>query len=306
MHMTPLSQARTIFRGLAAALILIGLTGCDVIILNLTPATVKENPSQIYTLSARVTPRSREIDRSAIEVKVVIDGQSHPMRRNPQAGDVYEYDYPLPEGRNDATYYYLINYTFKSSAEGKHREATTDLHHLTVLHRYVQPLVASRGPVGARISLIGRGFTPQDVVYLGSTPAHTVYESPNTISFFVPTIDPGRTHDTVVSGGGPTLPVGAFRVDATAVSVSPDALTLRSGESQSVSFTIGGVAPAGGLLLDVTTDIPESIIMPEVVVPQGMNHVEVSLQGGKPGSGSLFLRGFGPGELVIPVTVTDK
>jgi hypothetical protein len=73
-----------------------------------------------------------------------------------------------------------------------------------------------------------------------------------------------------------------------------------------VAFTIPTAAPQGGLLLDVTTDIPESVIMPEVVVPEGATNVVVNVQGGKPGAGALYLKGFGQGEITVPVTVSAR
>ena len=62
----------------------------------------------------------------------------------------------------------------------------------------------------------------------------------------------------------------------------------------------------GGTLLDVTTDVPESVIMPEVVIPQGQTYVSVTVEGGKTGTGNLFLKGFGSGEVTIPVTVSGR
>ena len=62
----------------------------------------------------------------------------------------------------------------------------------------------------------------------------------------------------------------------------------------------------GGLLLDLTTDVPESVIMPEILVPQGQTSVTINVQGGRPGSGSLFLKGYGAGELSVPITVSAK
>jgi hypothetical protein len=65
-------------------------------------------------------------------------------------------------------------------------------------------------------------------------------------------------------------------------------------------------APPGGLLIDVTTDVPESVIMPEIIVPQGQTSVTITVEGGKSGSGSLFLKGFGAGEVTVPVTITGR
>jgi hypothetical protein len=44
--------------------------------------------------------------------------------------------------------------------------------------------------------------------------------------------------------------------------------------------------------------------MPEVVVPEGQTTVAVTVEGGKPGAGSLFLKGYGSGEVSVPVTVS--
>jgi hypothetical protein len=177
---------------------------------------------------------------------------------------------------------------------------------VNIVNRYVLSLEVNRGPVGARISVLGRGFTPQDVVHLNGTPARTAFESPNSISFFVPPLDPGRNYQVTVNGAAGNSPVGTFRIDATTVSVSPTSLNLRTGERQSLTFSLPNAAPPGGTLLDIATDVPESVIMPEVVVPQGQTSVAIPVEGGKAGSGNLFLKGFGQGELTIPVNVTGR
>jgi hypothetical protein len=306
MHMTRLSQASRIFPGLAAACSLLLLAGCNITITNLTSDELRENPSQLYTITARVTPTSRDLDRSSLQVSAVVDGQNQLMRKSALANDVYEYDYQLPVSRNEAAYYILVRYRFNSSSPSSHYEAYSEIFHFKVVRRYALPLEANRGPVGARVSVGGRGFTPQDVAYLDATPARTVYESPSSLSFFVPPVEPNRNYNVAVSGGGATLSVGVFRADASGVTVTPSSLTIRSGEQQTLEFTIPNTAPQGGLLLDVTTDIPESVIMPEIVVPEGSNNVVITVQGGKPGAGALYLKGFGAGEITIPVAVTSK
>jgi hypothetical protein len=101
-------------------------------------------------------------------------------------------------------------------------------------------------------------------------------------------------------------PVGTFRIDPSNLVVSPAALTLRTGERQPLTFSVPVSAPPGGLLIDVTTDVPESVIMPEIIVPQGQTSVTITVEGGKSGSGSLFLKGFGAGEVTVPVTITGR
>ncbi|MBC8040167.1 MAG: IPT/TIG domain-containing protein, partial [Opitutaceae bacterium] len=161
----------------------------------------------------------------------------------------------------------------------------------------------NRGPVGARISVLGRGFTAQDTVTFDGNSARTVYDSPNSISFFVPALDTGRNYKVEIAGANGTNAVGTFRIDPSSLSVSPSELVLTRGQTESLTFTLPAPAPTGGLLLDITTDAPDSVIMPEVVVEAGSTTATVTVTGGKPGSGSLFLKGFGTGEITVPVSV---
>ena len=306
MHMTRPSQARRFLPGFAAAIALLLLAGCNMTVTNLTSDVLRENPSQLYKISVRVTPTSSEIDRSSLQVSVVIDGQDQVMKKSAETNDVYEYDYPLPRDRDGAKYYYLVHFRLNSNTRVKTSEMYSEIYQFSVERRYARPMDVNRGPVGARISIGGRGFTSHDIVYLDATAARTVFESPNSLSFFVPPVEPNRNYNVAVSGGGGTLSVGVFHADATGATVTPASLTLRSGDSQAVTFTIPSAAPQGGLLLDVTTDIPESVIMPEVLVPEGATNVVITVQGGKPGTGALYLKGFGQGEISIPVTVSAR
>jgi hypothetical protein len=260
----------------------------------------------LYTISARVTPTSRQLDRSSLQVSVIIDSQDHPMKKSAETSDVYEFDYPLQRGQEGASYYFLVRFRSNSDTPSRTNEMYTDVHRFTVEHRYVLPLGASRGPVGARVNVVGGGFTPQDAVYLDTAAARTVFESANSLSFFVPPVDPDHNYNVAISGGGSTLSAGPFRADATGATVAPSSVTLRTGESQTITFTIPTAAPQGGLLLDVTTDVPESVIMPEIVVPEGATNVVITIRGGKPGAGALYLKGFGQGEITIPVSVSGQ
>jgi hypothetical protein len=307
MHITRLSQARRILPGFAAVFGLLLLAGCNLTITNLTSDVLRDNPSQLYTIAARVTMKGNEIDRSSVQVSVVIDGQNQAMKKSASANDVYEYDYPLPTGRDEAAYYFLVRYRANSSTPVKTEEVYTKVNHFKVMRRYALPLEANRGPVGARVTILGRGFTPQDAVYLDATAARTVYESPSSISFFVPPVEPDRNYNIALSSGGATtLSVGTFHADSSGATVTPSALTLRTGEQVAMTFTVPNAAPQGGLLLDITTDIPETVIMPEVVVPEGATSVVVTVQAGKPGAGALYLKGIGQGETTIPVSVSAR
>jgi hypothetical protein len=308
MHKTPFPHASRFFPALLAGLALLAFSGCATMtVTNLTPDTVPANPSQIYTITASAHANSNNVATETIKSTIIIDGQRFNMAKSTTGSDLWEFDYQLPPGRTGATYYFITTYAMRSgnNTTGATQELTSELYSLTVAGRYVLRPEASRAPVGSRVSVLGAGFTPFDVVYFGGTPTRTVFESPSSLSFFVPAVDAGRSYSLRIAGGGPDLDVGSFRVDAISFTVTPAELTLGSGEQQALTFTIPQPAPAGGMLVDVTTDAPESIVMPEVMIAAGQTSVTVAVQGGKPGSGSLFFKS-SAGESSIPLAVTAK
>lgn len=303
MHHTRFTRAKSIVLALGATVGLFFLTGCNNSITNLTPSVLAENPSQIYTISTRVKPDAPSVVPGSLTVRIIIDGQSFEMRKSPLGRDIYEFDYQLPAGRAEIAYYFLINYKFEHQGLISPREDFSDVIRTNIVGRYVLSLETNRGPVGSRVSVLGRGFTAQDTVTFDGTSARTVFDSANAISFFVPAVETGRNYKVEIAGANGTSAVGTFRVDPTALTVSPTELTLTRGQVQALTFTLPTPAPTGGQLVDITTDAPESVIMPEVVVPAGSTSVTVNVTGGKPGTGSLFLKGFGSGEITVPVSV---
>ena len=305
MHKTTLPHASRIFPTLAALIALLFFSGCaSMTITNLTPDKLPANPSQIYTITASFHSDNSNIDQSSIKPRIIIDGSSYPMTKSSVGGDIWEFDYQLPAGRTVGSYYFLVNYASKvGTSTGPAIETSSDLQTMRIEGRYVLRPEATRAPVGARVSVLGAGFNAQDVVYFDFTPTRTVFESPSSISFFVPSVEPGKNYRLHIGGSSSELNVGSFRVDAISFEVSPSSLNLRSGEHQALTFTIPNPAPAGGMLIDVTTDVPECIVMPEVMVAAGQTSVTVAIQGGKPGSGSLFFKS-SAGESSVPVTVT--
>lgn len=303
MHKTPFLHASRIFPAIAVAFLLL-LAGCNFTITNLTPDTVPQNPSQIYTITASFHPTSKRVVTSSISPRIIIDGRSYPMSKSNVNGDVWEFDYQLPVGRTNASYYFICDYLMEDQT-GRPTEIYSELQTMNIAGRYVIRSEAMRAPVGSRVSVLGAGFNTADIVYFNQTPTRTVFESPSSLSFFVPPVMPGQSYNLTVNGPAGTLEVGTFRVDAISFQVTPAALALRTGEQQALTFTIPQAAPAGGMLIDVTTDVPASVIMPEVIVPAGQMSVTVPVQGGNPGVGSLFFRS-SAGESAVSVTVSAK
>lgn len=288
-----------------AALVIVAalIAGCGTPITNITSQTVPENPSQIYTITTRIKPREGWQRKENLKVQIVIDGQIHDMRQSNFSDDIYEYDFAMPPGVKEASYYVLLNYDVPGSLGRKHREYYSPLTHIKLTNRYVFTIEANRGPTGARVGVVGRGFTPQDVVYLDDTPTRTTYESPNSVSFQVPPVPSGNYRVTLQGAAG-TQEIGSFHVDGVSLSVDPSSVTVRRGQTVNLYFSVSSPAPAGGLLVNVTTDIPRSVIMPEVIIPAGQTSVNIPVRGGDPGSGNLFIGAAGQGEISVPVTVT--
>jgi hypothetical protein len=307
MHIQRISLASKILLGLGIAGAVL-LSGCATVVLtNLTPSSLPENPSEIYTFTLRVVPRSNAVDPASIIPHVILDGQSYDMKKSQLGDGLYDFDYQLPAGHDLMKYYYLVDFTATGNGMVQPNQAYTGVSSVAVVHRYVLSLEGTRGPIGARVSVLGRGFTPQDVIYLDGVPTRTVFESTTSLSFFVPALATGRNYQVTLGGTTSSSPVGTFRVDPINLTVTPPNLTLASGAQQSLSFSVPNPAPAGGLLIDVATDAPESVIMPEVVIPEGQTSVSVSVQGGKPGTGSLVLKGYGAdGQITVPITVTGR
>jgi hypothetical protein len=307
MHIQRISLASKIILGLGLAATVL-LSGCTIVALtNLTPTSLPENPSEIYTFTLRVDTKSNAIDPASVIPHIVLDGQSFDMKKSALGEGLYDFDYQLPAGRDRMAYYYLVDYTANGNGLVQPRQAYTGVLNAQVVHRYVLSLEDNRGPVGARVSVLGRGFNPQDVISLDGVPTRTVFESSTSLSFFVPAVPTGKNYQVTLGGTTSSSPVGTFRVDPTNLSISPPSLALASGQQQTLTFSVPNPAPAGGLLIDVATDAPESVIMPEVLIPEGQTSVAVTVQGGKPGTGNLVLKGYGPdGQLTVPITVTAR
>ena len=283
---------------MAATLIL--LSGCDLTIKNLTPPTFSENPSQTYSITIQVNKRGDLVVAGSMQPNIVIDGQIFPMTGSPLGEDIYEFDYRLPSGRQNGAYYFLINYEVSAGTGPKNRDEFTQLYEFTVVNRYVLTLEVNRAPVGAKVGVLGRGFTASDAVVVGGMPAKTVFESPTSLRFYVPAVAAGQNHMVTLSSG---LNVGTIRVDPATVRVVPSSLDLVRGESAMLIFSIPAPAPAGGMLINVTTDVPSSVVMPNVIVPAGDRSVNVSVEGGRSGTGSLYVSVSGQNEIIIPITV---
>lgn len=276
----------------------------NLVITNATPPTLPENPSGLYTFTVSIRTFTTAIVKESLRVSITIDGQTFPMRPSPLGGNLWEYDHAIAHGRSEAAYYVTADYDI-AIREGRKvaREAYTELFKVAIANKYALALESIRGPVGSQIAVIGRGFQNGDTVHVGDAAAETRFLSANSLQFTVPALSADQIYPVKVVSGAKEFALGHFRIDKAQLSVAPSSITLRKGERRQVSFQLPTAATGAGLIINVTTDIPASIVMPEVVVPNGATSTTVTLIGGQPGTGSVFVEAPGFDAVTIPVTV---
>jgi len=279
------------------------MAGCDVSVIDLTPSTIKSNPSNVYTITAQIRIKNSAVVAQSLRPQIVIDGQAHPMTLAPGSDILFEYDYRMPVGRSEAAYYMLVQFDRKTEDGVASTEIVSELSRFVIENRYSVELEVNRAPVGSRVAVLGRVFTRDDKILVGDMPAATRFDSSTALSFYVPSLPEGRGYEVKVIGINGEMYAGSLRIDSSRVSVRLQPSTLAQGQTSTLVFTIPEEAPPGGLEIDVTTDVPDSVIMDVVRIDGGQRSTSTVVQGGSPGSGSLFINIPGYSEVVIPITV---
>ncbi len=282
------------------------LTGCDLRINNLTSETVPENPSGYYDIEVSIEPSGSKVVPGSVDPYIVIDGQTYPMEPSPRGPHIYKYEYRLPADRSEARYYFQINYELEKNQVTTQRQEITPVQQFRLTDRYTLSLDVQRAPAGSRVGVVGRGFSPDDRIQVGEEQAETVFHSSNSLEFFVPSLPYGREYPVRLVDQEGSMNAGTLRIDPGTIRVDPDRISFTTGDRTTLVFRIPTEAPPGGLYIDVTTDIPESIVMPEVIIPGGSRSVNVTVEGGRAGRGSLFIQKQGYEEVRVPVTVSGR
>ena len=273
--------------------------------INLTSQNISQNPSGIYTLQTEVDIQDRKVDRNSISVTAVVGGESISMVQDPVNPSLWSCDYKLPLGFDEATYYFQVNYKTKlSSGSLKPGEIKSDLQVFRLENRYVGNLASYRGPVGVEIAVQGRGLTKYDSITFGGEKAQTRYLSENELRFTIPALPSGVDYPVQLIGGPHgALDIGNFRVDQSSLGVVPSSLEIASGDSSTLLFKIDYDAPSGGLPIQVKTNVPDSVVMPEARIAEGDRTVNIPIQGGAPGEGKLIVTAPGYDSVEVSVRV---
>ena len=296
----------TLFKTILLSASLCFLTSCNQpSFINLTSGNLSQNPSGIYTLQTELDIQDRKVNQDTIQVFAVVGGDTIPMVKDPVNPFLWSCDYKLPQGFDEATYYYLAKYTTHGDGTGlAPKEVKSDLQVFRLENRYFGNLASYRGPVGVEIAVQGRGMTKYDSITLGGSKASTRYLSENELRFTVPALPAGIDYPVQLIGGPHgALDIGNFRIDESVIGVVPSFLEIKSGDSAPLLFKIDFEAPESGLAIDVKTNIPNSVIMPEAKISQGNKTVYIPIRGGDPGEGKLVVTAPGYQPVEVPIRV---
>ena len=297
-------KAKRIFLSALLALAF-SLTGCSVKIVDRTPATASASPTGSYTLSAQAEVKKKTVDLSSLEAFVVIDGEQYPMTTDEPESGFFEYDYQPPADELSTRFYYVLNYrTHKEGEDPVDEQIISGLYQIQLPNPITLSLNTKRAAIGTRVTVNGEGFASDDLIFVDGVAAPTNLLSSTALQFIVPEFKPAHGYVVEVRSIKRAQIAGYLRIDpASPLSVLPTSLDLKSGQRQALAFALDYPAPIGGLYLNITTDIPDSIIMPEVLIPEGARTVSASIEGDKVGNGNLFINANDLPELVIPVTI---
>jgi len=301
--MTTIKAISKLISTTAVAFAILGSTGCSTVLVNLTPRNIPENPSGIYTFSVEANLKSKVYIEDTFEATIVVNGETHPMTQSGIGDKIWNYDFKMPSNKTEVGYYYIIEYDYRYGEDIQHRELKSDLYNAQLINRYIIQLETHRAPVGSRVAIVGRGFSSYDVLLFGGLEVPTTYASANALSFVVPSLPSGKNYEAVLRSGEGDLTIGQFRIDEGEITALLENANLGVGEQTLMLFTINFEAPPGGLYVDVTTDVPASIIMPEVVIPEGASSVSIRVQGGDPGNGTVFVEAPGFNLVKVPISV---
>lgn len=273
---------------------------------NLTPNDLRKNPSDIYTINVEVSPKCVDINKDSIKPFIVIDGKTHAMSKSTNLPNNYSYDFKMPSGANVARYYVYVDYAITVFEEKKERSIKSRLYDMHLINRYPSALDVNRGPVGSLITISGHGFTNSDKILFNQKETETNFVSDNLIKFKVPVLPGDKSYEVKLQGNKGLLSIGEFKIDSSNIEVDHEKISLKSHERTTIAFEIEHPAPLGGIELDITTNVPESIIMPEITIASGSKRASVVIEGGRPSDGKLYVSANGFNELTIPFLISPN
>ncbi len=293
---------------LATLALAAAFAACNHPVVNVTLPQAAENQSHIYTLFVNARINKANLVPGTLKAFITIEGEEHEMSAAPYGDQIFQYDYAMPANYSLAKYFFTVRYDELVTGLVKHRQIDPDasqIYTLNIVNRYVLEMESVRGPVGAVVAVVGRGFNPADHIMIGGTWAPTTVASSNALTFAVPPLAPGD-YPVEWHAGSEVFQIGAFHVDASNLTATPASIEVAATANATLTISMEQLAPQGGIPFEVLTDVPQSVIMPkEIVIPGGQRSATVTITGGSPGSGSLHISAPGFYRAVTTIKVNE-
>lgn len=286
------------------ALFVLGLAGCSETLKNVTPVVMQRNPSSLYRFTVKCNILEEKVVPGTFAPFLVIDGEKHALKQDMAMPTFYYFDYPLKDDRTEAKYYFELFYQQNNRGRLKSHVVKTPLASVKMQECCCYCLDVERAPVGTEVKILGRGFKRGDQVIVGESNAQTTLVSDNVLMFKVPSVIGGKMYPVYCICNTEKHFIGNLLVDNSRFSIEPDSIVLNQGET--VDFTVSVSVPIDtDLYVNITTDVPNSVIMPEMVIKAGEVSATVKIEGGDKGKGNLFVTARGFDEQKVSVDVNE-
>jgi hypothetical protein len=281
---------------------LVCFLGCaHVHIKNATPEVLPVNASGVYPLTMDFSMLSSGVNERSVVARICVDGRKMSMKRISRGR--YSYEYRMPADRASVPYFFEVNYSRQTDAGIQHICEKSPTYQLLLSDHYALGMDTQRGTPGTIVTIIGRGLREGDAVYVNDQAVETRYISPTSIQFRIPPLAADRYYIVELADSHETLPVGEIFIDRGIIKTSPRALEIPKGQSVELVINLSSTALGNGVEVEVTTDIPDAIFVPDVVVRGGKSSTTAIIEGAEPARGTLFLRADGFMETAVPVVV---
>ncbi|MDR0727822.1 MAG: IPT/TIG domain-containing protein [Puniceicoccales bacterium] len=281
---------------------LVCFSGCaHVHIKNATPEVLPVNASGVYPLAMDFSVLNSGVNERSIVARVCVDGRAFPMKRVTRGH--YSYEYRMPADRVSVPYFFEVNYSRQTDAGLQHVHEKSPTYQLSLSDHYALGMDTQRGTPGTVVTVIGRGFREGDTIYVDDQAVETKCVSSTALRFRIPPLAADRRYSVELGNAKETLPVGKIFVDRGIIKTSPRALEIPVGKSAELVIGLSCSAPGDGVEIDVTTDIPDAVVVPDMFVRNGKSSTTVAIEGVEPARGTLFLRADGFMETAVPIVI---
>ncbi|MBP5191557.1 MAG: IPT/TIG domain-containing protein [Opitutales bacterium] len=281
------------------------LGGCKPYLTNITPETAQRNPSNLYRFTVFFNVNQRYVVPDTLQPFLVIDGRQFPLQPEADFPGLYYYDHKLDETRTDAKYYFQIGYRQRKQGTIRDYTRKTELAFFKISDYRNMSLSVERAPMGNHVRVLGSHFTEGDHILVGDYETATTFISENVLSFQVPMVAPNKSYSIFAVHENEKHFVGNLFVDHNRFSVEPAEIALNVGEKTEI--TLRATAPlSNDVYINITTSIPNSIIVPEIRIAAGEESTTIPIEGAEPGKGILYLSAPGFHEISMPVEVIGE